>query len=540
MKKLLIVESPTKAKTISRFLDKKEFAVTSSFGHVRDLPVSKMGIDTAHNFTPEYVVPDDKKKIITELKSKLKTADMVLFATDEDREGEAIAWHLLEELKLNGSGKKAGAKEVKRIVFHEITKEAVIHAIEHPRTLNTQLVDAQQARRILDRLVGYELSPFLWKTVARGLSAGRVQSAAVRLIVEKEEEIRAFNKEEYWSFDALFNNSEKGAPAKIKLTVSKESDKEEEKQGDKIKPDQLKPGQFIAKLSAHKGKTLDRFAFSSEDQADEVAKKLVTQNYAVSNIEQKSAKRSAKPPFTTSTLQQTANHRLGFSAKQTMFVAQKLYEGIALGDLGTQGLITYMRTDSFNLSEKFLNDARDLIKKDIGEQYLPSKPATYKTKSKGAQEAHEAIRPTEASLTPEKIKPYLDDKQLKLYTLIWQRAVASQMSPAQINSVSVDIASPEHDYTFKATGQTIAFDGFMKVYPNDTKEVILPELSDGQNVAMESLNPQQHFTQPPARYSEATLVKKLEELGIGEAINVCANYLDCAGQALCRKRRPQP
>ncbi len=509
-KKLLIVESPTKAKTIAKFLPAKEFSVTSSFGHIRDLPKSKMGIDIEHGFEPEYVIPKDKEKTIETLKTKLRTADTVLLATDHDREGEAIAWHLLHALGLN---EKDSKKEVKRIVFHEVTKEAIQHAVENPLELDTNLVDAQQARRVLDRLVGYELSPFLWKAVARGLSAGRVQSAAVRLIVEREKEIRAFDKEEYWSVDGIF--SVDGSCDKVEVKLIKSARGDNNTDNDKVeKIEPSKDGQFVARLYSHKGKSLKKFSINTEEKANQVSKILTEGSYSINEISHKEVKRSPKAPFTTSTLQQASNQRFGYSAKQTMFIAQKLYEGLDIGEHGTQGLITYMRTDSVTLSEKFINEARGLIGSDYGKEYLPNKEVHYKTKSKGAQEAHEAIRPTRVELTPDKLKPYLNEKQLKIYSLIWQRAVASQMRPARINSLTVDIGG-DNEYVFRATGQTIVFDGFMKVYPSDTKEMILPQMEKGQSVAMHALQPQQHFTQPPARYSEATLVKQLEELGIG-------------------------
>ncbi len=474
-----------------------------------------MGIDIENGFEPEYVIPKDKEKVINSLKTKLRTADMVLLATDHDREGEAIAWHLLRALDLEG---KKAKKEVKRIVFHEVTKDAIKKAVENPLELDDNLVHAQQARRVLDRLVGYELSPFLWKAVARGLSAGRVQSAAVRLIVEREKEIRAFKQEEYWSVEAVFDTDiESGSKPVVKLIKSTKgkSEKSEEENIEKAeKQEPVGETQFVGRLYSHKEKTLDKFAIDSEKDAKKISEILSEGKYKVESITRKETKRSPKAPFTTSTLQQAANQRFGYSAKQTMFIAQKLYEGIDIGEHGTQGLITYMRTDSVTLSDKFIQEARTLIQDTHGKDYLPNKEVRYKTKSKNAQEAHEAIRPTHVALTPDTIKKHLNDKQFKIYSLIWQRAVASQMRPARINSLTVDIKG-DNDYVFRATGQTISFDGFMKVYPSDTKETILPDIDNGQKIAMRALQPQQHFTQPPARYSEATLVKQLEERGIG-------------------------
>ncbi len=470
MKKLIIVESPTKAKTINRILG-KDFVVVSSFGHIRDLPKSKMGIDIDNNFTPHYVIPRDKQKIINAIKEYAKKYPDILFATDEDREGEAIAWHLATILKIKPT-------EAKRIVFHEITSEAIKNALKSPRSLNLHLVDAQQARRILDRLVGYELSPFLWKKVARGLSAGRVQSVAVRLIVEREREIEAFKPQEYWTITADLNS---------------------------------KQGNFSAKLWQKDGKTLDKFYLSSQEQAEAIIKEIETAEFIVDKVTKKEVKKNPYPPFTTSTMQQAANRLLGFSAKQTMMIAQQLYEGIKLGEAGEIGLITYMRTDSVNLADKFIKEANDFIKNEFGQDY--SHPTTYKTKNKSAQEAHEAIRPTDITQTPEKIKPYLNNNQYKLYRLIWQRALASQMAPALINQTSVEIKS--NNYTWKATGSTLSFAGWLKVYPDKINENLLPQLNPGEKLELIALHPQQHFTQPPARYTEAALVKALEEKGIG-------------------------
>ncbi len=472
--KLIIVESPTKAKTITKFLG-KGYKVLSSFGHVRDLPTSTMGIDIEHDFTPKYVIPKKATKVVAELRAAAKDADEIYFATDEDREGEAISWHLRELLKTK-------PEKVKRITFHEITKSAIEHALEHPRHLDMRMVDAQQARRVLDRLVGYELSPFLWRKVARGLSAGRVQSVAVRLIVEREREIQAFKAEEYWSIEAEF--AKRGAPEI-----------------------------FDAKLHSKDGETLDKMGITSETEAKAILNTLEKASYAIESVEKKLTHRSPAAPFTTSTLQQDANNKLGFSAKQTMMIAQQLYEGVELGDEGSVGLITYMRTDSVNLAQKFRDDAAAYIKEKFPKA-VAEEPRVYKTKSKGAQEAHEAIRPTEASRTPESIAAHLDDRQLKLYELIWRRAVASQMKDAEIETSAATIATGT-PYRFRATGSIVVEPGFMGVYQTEMKENLLPPLSEGDAVEEKSIVPKQHFTEPPARYSEAAIVKALEEHGIG-------------------------
>lgn len=475
------MESPTKAKTISKFLDKK-FEVKSSFGHIRDLPERQMGIDVANNFEPKYVIPTKNKAAVAELIKLAKDAGKVYYATDEDREGEAIAWHLSEILK---------AEHGERITFHEITEDAIKEALEHPRKIDINLVNAQQARRILDRLVGYELSPFLWRKLTKGLSAGRVQSVALRLIVEREREILNFKSEEYWSIEGEFVKQEGGQ-------------------------------HFVAKLNKINDSVLEKFSIKKEAEAKKITNELIDAEFFISDIEKKESKRAPFPPFTTSTLQQEANKKLGFSSKQTMLIAQQLYEGVELGDEGHTGLITYMRTDSVNLSDKFLRDAQNTISKNFGENY--AKTRQFKTKSKGAQEAHEAIRPTEAKRTPGNLRNALNDQQYKLYELIWKRAVASQMSAAVIDSTVVDISNKdgENTYIFRANGMTIKFDGFLKIYPDSQKEVILPELSEKEELHLEKaegtpsgLLPKQHFTEPPAKYSDATLVKALEERGIG-------------------------
>jgi DNA topoisomerase I len=463
---LIIVESPTKAKTISKFLD-KTYKVESSFGHIRDLPKSELGVDVEKNFEPKYVIPTKSKKRVSDLKKLAKQSDQIILAADEDREGEAIAWHLFSALDLEEN-------KVKRIVFHEITKEAIIDAIENPRQIDQRMVDAQQARRILDRLVGYKLSPFLWKKVAKGLSAGRVQSVAVRLIVEREEEIKAFKPQEYWDIEAEL---------------------EKEKYN------------FNSKLSKIKGKSLNKFYFKTKEDTEKVLKEIEDSSWEVEKIEAKETKKSPLPPFITSSLQQAANRRFGFSAKQTMMVAQKLYE---------LGHITYMRTDSLNLSSKFKNEAIQYIEENHGGKYVKTGGRAFKSKSKNAQEAHEAIRPSKALNTPEKLELKLDKNQFKLYQLIWQRSVASQMSEAILSTVSVDILTgKEKDYLFKANGQTVKFDGYLKVYPEKVSENELPKLEEKDILELKEIKNNQHFTQAPARYSDASLVKEMEKHGIG-------------------------
>ncbi len=468
-------------------------------GHIRDLPKSKIGIDIKHDFAPKYEVPKDKEKTVTALKRAAAKASAVYFATDEDREGEAISWHLAE---LFG----ADTAKLKRITFHEITKEAITHALENPRELDLRLVDAQQARRVLDRLVGYELSPFLWKKVARGLSAGRVQSVALRLIVEREQEIAAFKAQEYWTIEATF------------ATKNEQT--------------------FPARLAKIDGKTLEKFDLNSKAKTDEILKALEGATFKVADVAKKEVKRNPLPPYTTSTLQQDANRRLGYSARQTMRVAQQLYEGVELPGQGSVGLITYMRTDSLNLSEKFIREASTLIKREFGADY-PS-PRTFKTKSKGAQEAHEAIRPTDVTIKPDDVKAVLDPGQAKLYDLVWRRAVASQMAEARLNATTVDIAND--GYVFRATGQITAFPGYLKIYPDSIKETELPKLTTGDAVEAKELKPEQHFTEPAARYSEAGLVKKLEENGIGRPSTYAptiATIID-RGYVLREERRLKP
>ncbi len=475
-KQLVIVESPAKAKTISKFLG-KDYVVLSSFGHVRDLPKSAIGVDVEHDFMPKYVIPRDKAKHVKALKEAAKGADKILFATDEDREGEAISWHLAEILSVP-------ADKLERITFHEITKRAIEEALEHPRALDLNHVNAQQARRILDRLVGYELSPFLWRKVQKGLSAGRVQSVAVRLVVERERERDAFKPEEYWSIEALLS-SVGGKDA----------------------------AEFPAKLFSHNEKKLDKLSISSKEQAEGILQELKGATYAVQSIAKKTVRRSPPPPFTTSTLQQDGNNKLGFSAKETMRLAQQLYEGVEIPGEGSVALITYMRTDSVNLSDLFLGEARDFIATQFGAAYALPAPRRYKTKSKGAQEAHEAIRPTDAKRTPESLEAHLERNLWRLYDLVWRRAVATQLPEAVINATAVDIAAGTS--LFRATGSTLQFDGYLKVYEEKRKETMLPPLKEGDELNLINLEGKPHVTEPPARYSDATLVKALEEHGIG-------------------------
>ncbi|MFA6537498.1 MAG: type I DNA topoisomerase [Patescibacteria group bacterium] len=472
MKKLVIVESPTKARTITKFLP-KDYIVESSYGHVRDLPERELGVDVKNNFEPKYVIGERAEKQVAKLKSLAKNASEILFATDEDREGEAISWHLRTILN---------PKKFSRITFHEITPHAIEESLKHPRDIDLQMVDAQQARRVLDRLVGYELSPFLWRKVAKGLSAGRVQSVAVRLIVEREREIENFKPQEYWTIEGIFTNNH---------------------------------GEITANLHAKNGKTLKKLAIKNEAEAKKLLEEIKSKNFSITKIEQKEVKKKAPEPFKTSTLQQTANNRLNMSAKQIMKFAQELYEGIKIGARGNVGLITYMRTDSLNLSEQFLSSCHDYIEKNFGDKYSLKVAKKFKTKDKSAQEAHEAIRPTHVEYSPESIKQYLSPEQFKLYDLIWRRTVAGQMSEAVIATTTIDISSEKNELTFRANGQTIKFDGFLKVYPSATKENILPEFKEKEPVELKQLNEKKHETEPPARYTEASLIKIMEEYGIG-------------------------
>lgn len=481
----MIVESPTKAKTISRFLGDK-YKIESSYGHVRDLPKSKLGVDTEKNFEPHYIIPVKAKKNVTILKKLAAKSDRIILATDEDREGEAIAWHLTQALGLNNSKFKiqnSKLPQVERIVFHEITERAIKEALQNPRGINMHLVDAQQARRVLDRLVGYQLSPFLWKKIARGLSAGRVQSVALRLIVEREEEIRAFKPEEYWTISAIL---EKGGS-----TSNKE----------------IKSPQIEAILSKINGEILDKLGIKNEKEAEKITADLEKAEYRIIKIESKETRKYPLPPFTTSTLQQTASQRLRMSVKQTMMFAQRLYES---------GHITYMRTDSVNLSRESLEAAAKIISDEFGKDYQGAAPRIFKGKSRLAQEAHEAIRPTNPAVTPRKIK-LEDPKEEKLYDLIWRRFIASQLPEARFNSTTVDIEAKvkTKNYQLKASGLIMKFDGFLKVWSQKFEEKELPELTEGERLEVKKVNPLQHFTEPPARYNEASLIKKLEMEGIG-------------------------
>lgn len=474
MSKLVIVESPTKAKTIKGFLG-KDYVIESSYGHVRDLPKSKLGVDIDNNFEPTYDVPAKAKKQVTKLKNLAKKAEMIYYATDEDREGEAISWHLKKLLRINDDKEK-------RIVFHEITKKAIEAALQNPRKLDQNLVDAQQARRILDRLVGYKLSPLLWKKIARGLSAGRVQSVAVRLIVEREEERRKFKPEEYWTVEG---EACKDKSPKFKIALHKENDK------------------VIGKFDLDKKKS------------EQALKDIKAADLIVGEVKAKENKKSPLPPFTTSTLQQDAHRRFGYSAKQIMMIAQQLYEGMKLGSKGTHGLITYMRTDSFNLSDDFKNETENYITDKLGSEYIVAGGRHFKKKSKLSQEAHEAIRPTDVTNDPKFVKEYLDAKQFKIYSLIWQRAVASQMSEAITETTSVAIEAKNTNWMLKAVGTVTKFAGWKAVYHSNGDENELPELAKGDKLELAKLEALQHFTVPPARYSEAGLVKAMEELGIG-------------------------
>lgn len=457
MNKLVVVESPTKARTLGKFLG-EEFKVVSSMGHVRDLPKSELGVDVEHDFQPHYLIAKGKKKTTTMLKKAAREADLLFLATDPDREGEAIAWHILEVTK---------APKAQRVVFHEITEEAIAEAFAHPRELDLKLVDSQQARRILDRLVGYQLSPLLWRKVRAGLSAGRVQSVAVRLIVEREREREAFKPQEYWEIEARLQKGEQQT--------------------------------FTAKLVEKGGK---KITLGGKEEADQVVAELKEADYEVVKVEKKERRRYPYPPFTTSTLQQAAVNVLGFSAARTMRVAQNLYEA---------GLITYHRTDSVTLSEKALKGIRGFIRKEYGSSYLPEIANRYKTRVRLAQEAHEAIRPTKVELRAESLEAGGDEK--KLYELIWRQAVACQVVPAVYEQVNVEIKAD--GYLFKVVGSKLLFDGFTRVTGGAGEDKGLPEQKVGDKLSLVELLPSQHFTEPPPRYTEATLVKALEEEGIG-------------------------
>lgn len=503
---LVIVESPAKAKTINKILG-KDFTVKASIGHVKDLPAKELGVDVEKDFAPSYVVIPGKEKIIRELKKASKEADKIFLAPDPDREGEAIAWHIASEI----SGKKASASDGKiyRIIFNEITERAVREAIKNPQKIDTDKVEAQQARRVLDRLVGYGLSPLLWRKVRRGLSAGRVQSVAVRLVVEREREIEAFKSEEYWSINAEFEGA---TPPLFWSRLSKIS-----RQSVAISPQSDGPA------------TSAKFLIPNEEAANTITADLREKEFILSKIERKQRKRMPYPPFITSTLQQEAARKVRFTAKKTMMVAQQLYEGIELGEEGAVGLITYMRTDSHRLAPEAQQWARELIEKTYGRDYVPEKPPVYKSKAT-AQEAHEAIRPTYQDKNPGNIKQFLSKDQYALYSLIWNRFVSSQMSPAQLDQTTFIIVNSEQPelssslpvlYEFRTSGTVVRFDGFMALYTEGKDEIeeenglTLPSLKEGESLRLQNLLPKQHFTQPPPRFTEATLVKALEEKGIG-------------------------
>ena len=488
--KLVIVESPAKARTIGKILG-KDFNVKASLGHVRDLPQYRFGVNVANDFEPFYEVPKDKKKTVQDLSKAAKGASAVYLATDPDREGEAISWHLLEASNIKGI-------PVRRVVFHEITRSAITEAFDNPREIDMDLVDAQQARRILDRVVGYRLSPLLWRKLEKGLSAGRVQSAALRMVSDREAEITAFIPTEYWSIEADLK-----------------------KQGD------LKKNSFSALLYNQKGKR-GKLSIPDEDSSKEIAETLDGAAYAVSKVDKKQTRRQPAPPFTTSTLQQESGRKLRFTAKKTMAVAQQLYEGLSVGDEGQVGLITYMRTDSPAVSNEARNEARRYISEKFGDKFVPPSPRAYKARAKGAQEAHEAIRPTSCFRDPDYLQPYLDKDQFRLYELIWKRMIASQMSAALIDQTTAHIeaennqtSAPSPIYMFRATGSVTVFPGFLTLYQEDAddqaaeKQPPLPDLSPGEVLDFLGLDQKQHFTQPPPRYTEASLIKALEENGIG-------------------------
>ncbi len=467
-KKLMIVESPAKARTINKYLG-DDFVVEASYGHVRDLPASRLGVDIEKDFEPEYIIPPKAKKNVSAIRKLAKSSAEIYLATDLDREGEAIAWHIAEAIGLGSTKHEARNSKIKRITFHEISKEAILEAIKHPREIDMNLVDAQQARRVLDRLVGYNLSPLLWKKVYKGLSAGRVQSVAVRLVVEREREIEAFKPEEYWSVVAILEK-------------------------DKI--------DFEARLVEENGKKIEKLDIKSENEAQRIVDELEKGEYRVAEVKYSVEKRNPSAPFTTSTMQQEAHNRLGFSAKQTMRAAQVLYEA---------GHITYMRTDSVSISSAAQGKIRNFIVKKYGEQYISDSNRVFKTKTKNAQEAHEAIRPVDVSVEPSRLS--LESSVAKLYDLIWRRTVASQMKEAELNIV--EVKSKNNEFGFLSRGQMLKFKGYLELYPDKVTEINLPQLKEGDRENFVEMRREQHFTEPPPRYSEATLIKALEEKGIG-------------------------
>ncbi|MBE9556704.1 MAG: type I DNA topoisomerase [Proteobacteria bacterium] len=485
---VVIVESPAKAKTINKYLG-ADYRVLASYGHVRDLLAKDGAVDPENGFAMQWQVDDRSKKQIAEIRTALKGADHLLLATDPDREGEAISWHVLEVLAENNGLKNI---DVKRVVFHEITKRAVTEAVANPRDINTELVNAYLARRALDFLVGFTLSPVLWRKLPGAKSAGRVQSVALRLICERESEIEIFRPQEYWTIDAGFTTPD-GEP-------------------------------FTARLTQLEGAKLDKMGIGTEVTATAAVQAIKARDYRIAKIEAKKLRRNPPAPFTTSTLQQEASRKLRFGTSRTMQVAQRLYEGMSL-DGETVGLITYMRTDSVTLSQEAVQASRQLIEKDFGKQYLPDTPRVYKTKAKNAQEAHEAIRPTDLFRRPAQMRQVLDEDQFRLYELIWKRTVASSMENAVLDQVAIDLTSPDNQVTLRANGSVIAFDGFLKLYREDKDDEAngnadesdrrLPAMKEGENPALTGVESEQHFTQPPPRYTEASLVKKMEELGIG-------------------------
>ncbi len=467
--KLIIVESPAKAKTLKKFLGKR-YKIEASMGHLIDLPKSKLGVDVEENFKPRYITIRGKGKILDKLKKEAKKSTEVYLATDPDREGEAISWHLERVLPIPNN--KC------RISFNEITKEAVKTAVKEPRDIDENLINAQQARRILDRLVGYKLSPLLWTKIKKGLSAGRVQTVAVRLICEREREIDAFVSQEYWTIEGSFKSKE---------------------------------GIFKGQLYRING---NKFHLEEKSSAEQTAKEIRKQSYVIKRIRERKRKRNPYPPFTTSTMQQEAIKQLKFTARKTMYVAQQLYEGLDIGEMGTTGLITYMRTDSVRTSSEAQNIARKIIKNQFGKEYVPSQPRIFKRRGQSSQDAHEAIRPTDPALKPEEIKKYLNNDQYNLYRLIWERFIASQMAAAEFHGLTVDVTGGS--FLFRATGSNIVFPGFLALRGTDSfEETILPPLQEKEKVNLEKLDKEQHFTQPPPRYSEGTLVKTLEENGVG-------------------------
>ena len=489
-KKLVIVESPAKARTLGKILG-SGYVLQASMGHVRDLPKKELGIDVAKNFLPKYSVIAQRREAIRDIKKSADAVSAIYLATDPDREGEAISWHLIEAAKL-----AKDKKPVHRVAFHEITKEAVEEAFRNPRSIDMDMVNAQQARRLLDRLVGYKLSPLLWRKVQRGLSAGRVQSAAVKIIVDREREIQDFVSVEYWSIEAeLIKSSSKTTKAGFRAFLVG-------------MPDGTKPN------------------LSNKQEADEIVDDLRKSDYTVNTIQIKNISRQPSPPFITSTLQQEAWRKLRFTAKRTMMIAQQLYEGISIGEEGETGLITYMRTDSTHVAIGAINEAREFIKNKYGGKFLPHQARYFTKKAKLAQEAHEAIRPTKIYREPDQMRPYLKSEQLKLYELIWKRMVASQMASASFDAVTVEIeancSNIKKVYLFRASSSTLKFPGFISLYSEgkdnegeDEKTVLLPKLKEGDKLKLLDLFPDQHFTQPPPRYNEATLIKALEQKGIG-------------------------